>query len=91
VIQFFLVSLGAFVCAGLVIWIGLLVIQSAAFLVGIGFDDGPDLCIGRLMCRMRVVLVVPVLVKQVSVGCTSDAAAAETVDKAHIHPSFRQW
>jgi hypothetical protein len=69
-----------------VLWTGLLVIVYVALFVGIGFDDGPGLCIGGLVCWMCLVLVVAVPLKELSVGCAFDAVPAETVNDAHLIP-----
>jgi hypothetical protein len=59
-------------------------------LEGIALDDSPKLCIGRLMCRMHVMLVVAVPLKELGVRCAFDAVAAETVDDAHMRASFSE-
>ena len=79
---------GALVCGRLVLPTGLLMIRYLPLLVGIGRDDGPDLCIGRPVARMSLILVIAIPLKEVGVRCAFDTVAAETVDDPHMRASF---
>jgi len=79
---------GALACGRLVLPTDLLMIRYLPLLVGIGLDDGPDLCIGRLVTRMRLILVIAIPLKQVGVRCAFDTVAAETVNDPHMRASF---
>jgi len=84
-------AFGGLVSAGLVPRAGLLVIRYVPLLVGVGLDDGPNLWVGRLVCWMRLVLVISVPLKETGVSCAFTAVAAETVDDAHMRASIRDY